>query len=186
VGLRERKKANTRKMISDHATGLFIERGYERVTVTEIAESAEVAVTTLFNYFPTKKSLVFDENLHLEEALIDAVLARPKGSSILDALQTHFLSLPRVTQRKTKEYEDIKRLIRTTPDLAKEHREHWIRYEQSLARVISRECERKLSKLEAETVSHYALDAFRRSIETSNPKASLISLFNILRNGWQQ
>lgn len=172
-------------MISDRATQLFLEKGYDQVTVADIAADAEVAVTTLFNYFPTKESLVFDESQDREQALIGSILTRPKGTSLLDALQAHFLSLPRMSRKRTTEHEDILRLIRSTPDLAREHREHWIRFEHSLAQAIAKESERKLSKLEAETIAHYVLDAFRRSIESSKPKASLISLFEILRNGWQ-
>ncbi|WP_254064596.1 TetR/AcrR family transcriptional regulator [Granulicella sp. S156] len=186
VGLRERKKAKTRKTISDLATRLFIERGYDNVTVAEIAEIAEVAVTTLFNYFPTKESLIFDESHDREEALVNAVHTRVKGTSILDALQAHFLRLLPMSQRNTKEHEDIIRLIRSTPDLAREHRELWRRSEQSLAQAISKESEPKLSRIEAEMISHCVLDAFRRSIETSNPKPSLVSLFGILKDGWQQ
>ncbi|WP_432586666.1 TetR family transcriptional regulator [Streptomyces sp. HD1123-B1] len=59
-GLRERKKRQTRQYISDVATGLFLERGFEAVTIAEIAEAAEVSVNTVYNYFPAKEDLFFD------------------------------------------------------------------------------------------------------------------------------
>jgi AcrR family transcriptional regulator len=60
-GLRERKKRMTRQLISDIATSLFVARGFESVTVAEVAERAGVSEKTIYNYFPTKESLVFDE-----------------------------------------------------------------------------------------------------------------------------
>lgn len=66
-GLRERKKRQTRQHISDVATGLFMEHGFETVTIAEIAEAAEVSVNTVYNYFPTKEDLFVDR----EEEVID-------------------------------------------------------------------------------------------------------------------
>ena len=59
LGLRERKKQQTRELIAETARRLFTERGFERVTVAEIARAAEVSEQTVFNYFPTKEELVF-------------------------------------------------------------------------------------------------------------------------------
>ncbi|HWD78636.1 MAG TPA: helix-turn-helix domain-containing protein [Kribbella sp.] len=60
-GRRERKKQQTRQAISDVATGLFLERGFDAVTVAEVARAADVAVQTVFNHFPAKEDLFFDE-----------------------------------------------------------------------------------------------------------------------------
>ena len=54
-GLRERKKRQTRQYISDVATGLFMERGFDAVTVAEVADAADVSVNTVYNYFSTKE-----------------------------------------------------------------------------------------------------------------------------------
>jgi AcrR family transcriptional regulator len=59
-GLRERKKRLTRQQISDTATGMFLERGFDEVRVAEIAEACGVSEKTVYNYFPTKESLVLD------------------------------------------------------------------------------------------------------------------------------
>ncbi len=59
-GLRERKKRLMRQQLSDTATLMFMERGFDAVRVTEIAEACGVSEQTVFNYFPTKESLILD------------------------------------------------------------------------------------------------------------------------------
>jgi AcrR family transcriptional regulator len=85
-GLRARKKRQTRLAISQVATKLFIERGFDRVTVAEIADSAGVSVNTIFNYFKTKEDLFFDRAEEVEEAASAVVRARLPGESAVDSL----------------------------------------------------------------------------------------------------
>ena len=79
VGRRERKKAATRQAIADTALRLFLERGYDQVGVREIAEAADVSVTTLFKHFPGKEALVFDQDADREAELVAAVGDGPPG-----------------------------------------------------------------------------------------------------------
>jgi AcrR family transcriptional regulator len=60
TGLRERRKRATRQVLVDTAVGMFLERGFDAVTVVEIAQACEVSPTTVFNHFPTKEQLVLD------------------------------------------------------------------------------------------------------------------------------
>jgi AcrR family transcriptional regulator len=87
VSLRESNKARTRLAISDVATRLFIERGFEHVTVAEIADAAHVSVKTVFNYFSSKEELFFDRADEVRDALLDAVRERPDGMGALEALR---------------------------------------------------------------------------------------------------
>ncbi|MGW7546398.1 TetR/AcrR family transcriptional regulator [Streptomyces sp. NPDC054770] len=80
-GLRERKKRQTRQYISDVATGLFVERGFDAVTVAEIAEAADVSVNTVYNYFPAKEDLFLDRSAGLVDRLAGWVRGRRKGES---------------------------------------------------------------------------------------------------------
>src|SRR5690349_18397306 len=90
VGLRERKKRQTRLAISDKATRLFIERGFENVTISEVAAAADVSVATVFNYFATKEELFFDRGPEVEEAPSRIVRERHRGESAVAALRRSF------------------------------------------------------------------------------------------------
>jgi AcrR family transcriptional regulator len=82
-GLREPKKQRTRELIAETARTLFVERGFERVTVAEVARGAEVSEKTVFNYFPSKEDLVFWRLESFEQELLDAIRARAPGESVL-------------------------------------------------------------------------------------------------------
>ncbi|MEL7992065.1 TetR/AcrR family transcriptional regulator [Streptomyces albidoflavus] len=91
-GLRERKKAETYRRLSETAVGLFLEHGFERVTVADVAAAAGVSKPTLFRYFPAKEDLVL-HRLADHEGEVGAVVAgRPPGCSPLAALRGHFLA----------------------------------------------------------------------------------------------
>ncbi len=89
-GLRERKKAQTRQAISDLATRMFADRGFDAVTVAEVAAAAKVSVATIFNYFETKEDLFFDREGEIVEAHCRAVRERRRGESIPEALHRAF------------------------------------------------------------------------------------------------
>jgi AcrR family transcriptional regulator len=76
TGLRERKKARTRRLIADTAARLFAERGYEHVAVSDVAREAEVAEQTVYNYFPAKERLVTDREEQIQERLCDLIRSR--------------------------------------------------------------------------------------------------------------
>lgn len=90
LSLRERKKRETRQRIADVAMGLFMLRGFEKVTVAEVAEAADVSVNTVFNYFHTKEDLFFDREDDAVESLGRVVAARPEGVSAVEALRRDF------------------------------------------------------------------------------------------------
>ena len=86
-GLRERKKQQTREAIAEAGRRLFAERGFNAVTVAEVARAANVSEVTVFNYFPTKEDLFYGGMRFFEEKLLDAVRERASGESVLDAFR---------------------------------------------------------------------------------------------------
>lgn len=90
LGLREAKKQETRQLISDQATRLFIEQGFENTTIAEIAEASRVAKKTVTNYFARKEDLALDHQDEFSATLARAVSSRRPGESALAALRRAF------------------------------------------------------------------------------------------------
>lgn len=84
---RSRKRLATRQKISDTASRLFIERGFDKVTVDEIATAADVARMTVFNHFSRKEDMFFDLDERGREDLRSALEKREKGTSPIEALR---------------------------------------------------------------------------------------------------
>jgi AcrR family transcriptional regulator len=89
--LRERKKAATRKRISDFGSMLFYERGFDSVTIGEIAEAADVSKVTVFNYFPRKEDIFLDRVPELADLLTTTIRGRGPGEPVLTALRRMLL-----------------------------------------------------------------------------------------------
>jgi Transcriptional regulator len=139
LGLRERKKQQTRRVILESAARLFAKRGFELVTVAEIARVADVSEVTVFNYFPSKEDLVFDRMEFFEEKLISAVRGREPGESVLAAFRR-----PVLDGCKDLAMEDTAErivrggaLINSSPALQVREREVAARYTQVLAQVLA-------------------------------------------------
>ncbi len=87
-GLRERKRRLTRQLISDAATSMFATRGFDNVTVSEVAERVGVSEKTIYNYFPTKEALVLDTVDESIDRLAQALRDRGPRDSLTDAVVT--------------------------------------------------------------------------------------------------
>jgi AcrR family transcriptional regulator len=92
TGLRELKKARTRRLIADTAARLFAERGYEHVAVSDVAREAEVAEQTVYNYFPTKEQLVTDREQQVQDRLCDLIRSRPPAVTPAAAIRDFVLA----------------------------------------------------------------------------------------------
>src|ERR1700749_5101441 len=93
---RTRKRLATRQGISDAATRLFIERGFDNVTVDEIAEAADVGRMTVFNHFPRKEDMFFDREGEIQQLAFDAV--RKRGPAVTPIEATRLLAHDLVSQ----------------------------------------------------------------------------------------
>jgi len=92
MGLRELKKEQTRQHIADTAWQLFIDRGFDQVSVAEVARAAQVAEATVFNYFPSKEDLFYSRLESFWTRLAEEVSARPPGQPVLAAFQAALLA----------------------------------------------------------------------------------------------
>jgi AcrR family transcriptional regulator len=142
-GLRERKKQRTRELIADTARKLFAERGFEEVTVAEIARAADVAETTVFNYFPTKEDLVYWRMESFEAALLDAIREREPGESALAAFSRFVLEQRGLLAERDPEAREqlaaVTRMIASSPALRAREQQVYARYTASLAALLAEE-----------------------------------------------
>ena len=90
TGLRERRKQETRQVISDMATEMFVARGFDEVTIAQVADAAGVAKMTVTNYFPRKEDLVFDRAEGIVRSLAEVFAARATGESLLAAIRRDY------------------------------------------------------------------------------------------------
>jgi AcrR family transcriptional regulator len=143
LGLRERKKHKTRQLIAATARELFTSRGFENVSVVEIARAAEVSETTVFNYFPTKEDLIFHGLEAFEDQLLQAVRDREPGEGVLQAFGRFILQprglLAAADPASAEAVMSISRTIAISPALAAREQQILARYAGSLAVLLAEE-----------------------------------------------
>ena len=111
-GLRERKKRQTREAIAQAAMRLFLARGFDDVTVAEVARAADVSEKTVFNYFPAKEDLVLHGGDERRAALIEAIRTRPPGTSIVEPFRAATLAfIDRVEHDPVESIVGVPRLV---------------------------------------------------------------------------
>lgn len=143
-GLRERKKQQMYRRLSDTAIGLFLEKGYERVTVADIAAAVDISKPTLFRYFPAKEDLVLHRLADHEGEAGRVVAQRAAGCSPLEALRCHFLDGlarrdPVTGLNDDPEVLSFHRLLYGTPSLVARLHTYMERDEAALAHALSSE-----------------------------------------------
>jgi AcrR family transcriptional regulator len=137
-GLRERKKRATRDAIAATARRLFAERGFDAVTVAEIAVAADVSEKTVFNHFATKEDLVFaGGDARLTQLLAD-IAQRPPGTSVLDAFRANSEAmLDTVAAGESDDRLIVPRIVRGSPALQERLAVGWEREAAALVAVIA-------------------------------------------------
>jgi AcrR family transcriptional regulator len=137
-GRRERKKRATRDAIAATARRLFAERGFDAVTVAEIAEAADVSEKTVFNHFATKEDLVFAGGESRLTQLLTDVAQRPPGASVLDVFRaTSEALLDAVVSGETDDHLVVPRIVRSSPALQERLTVGWEHEAAALAAVIA-------------------------------------------------
>ncbi|MGY0018171.1 TetR/AcrR family transcriptional regulator [Streptomyces sp. cg35] len=179
LGRRERKKAATRQALADAALRLFLEHGYDKVGIRDVAEAADVSTTTLFKHFSGKEALVFDRDEDQEQALVSAVRDRPDGVTILRALREH--------ARGARDFDPtddgavrFRELIDGTKALREYAERMWLRHRTALARAIAEDIGAPEGDPACEALAAFALQAVR----LGDGAEAVDAAFDILERGW--
>ncbi|KAA0081777.1 TetR/AcrR family transcriptional regulator [Mycolicibacterium sp. P9-64] len=141
MGLRESKKARLRETIAATAIRMFLDAGFDQVSITDIARAAEVSRRTLFAYFPTKEDLVLQRFADHEDEAARTVLARRADQTPLEALRAAMLDSLRRRDPNSGLNDDPEivafvQLITQTESLAERLRRYTSRSIASLAEAL--------------------------------------------------
>ena len=173
LGLRERKKQRTRQLIADTARRLFAERGFDQVTVAEIAREAEVAQATVFNYFPTKEDLFYSRLEAFEERLLAAIRERRPGQSVLAAFAAFLLdqrgvlamNAPGGDEEATAQVQTVTRVITNSPALLARERQVFDHYARVLTTLLAEETGAEPGDVVCQVVANTLLGLHRALID---------------------
>ncbi len=146
LGLRDRKKIELRRLLADLALDLFADRGFDAVTVAEIATAANVSEKTVFNHFATKEDLLLSGREDLWIQLVQDIRKRDAGVSVLAMVRTHAISianhLETVTEKKRHAFSMV---VRSTPAIHMRMFELALRYEQQIGELLVADTRAKLN-----------------------------------------
>jgi AcrR family transcriptional regulator len=174
----ERRRRQTRDRIAHTALALFSERGYDAVTIAEIAEAADVAKQTVVNHFPVKDDLLFAWHRPVEADLIDILDQLPLGASLPDFLKDE---LPRVFDHMSEMSEaphggdprtavddrlgGIRTIIQNSPALQNAVRLRGARYQENLATILSDRMPAHLGAVAARAIAAFILTTVAAMID---------------------
>jgi AcrR family transcriptional regulator len=191
LGLRERKKLQTRETIARVALELFAERGYDEATLAEIAEAADISPRTIFSYFDSKEEILFCDGPPELARLKDTLEQRPDDSTTIDTLSGLLSSMapPDELARLRKQ------IIASSPELKLKMRARVAELEPILVESFAKDLDtgpddiRALliaaSATAAFTAVHDRLDAEGAGAEVTHERAMAIvdEVFEFLRGG---
>ena len=168
VPLRVRKKMQTRQQIADAARILFAARGYDAVTVADIARLADVSEQTVYNFFANKEQLVIDEDVAFEARLVGMIRGRPAGTRIAEAVRAGahaFLIEAAARPKGQKGRGGLPYLVNVSPAL----RRAWLaaveRYAKAIAEVLIEESGGRLPPLSAKALGFSVAAIFAAIID---------------------
>jgi AcrR family transcriptional regulator len=178
-GLRERKKQQTYELIAETARRLFGERGFDAVTVAEIARAADVSEKTVFNYFPTKEDLFYSRLEAFENELLQTIRMREPGESALAAFRAFLLQRRGVFDLRasggdaeaTRRLHTMSRLVAESPALLARERRVFDRYAAALSELLAGETGADPGDVEPRAAANALLGVHRALIDYSRERA---------------
>jgi AcrR family transcriptional regulator len=181
-GLRIRKKLRTREAIRTAALELFTDRGYDNVTLAEIARAAEVSVATVFSYFPDgKDALVFEQDENRPAAVAETIHTRKPGESVLDSVEAFILT--RGPFREEAAPSPSQRLIADTPALRAYAQKRWAACEAVVSSALAQEAGGP-EDVAIRALTRFLLEVPEIAAQDTSPRAAVRSLIARLRSGW--
>lgn len=169
---RELRRQETRARIVDAAAELFAERGFDSVSVMEIARRAGVVEKTVFNHFPVKEGLVFDADPPMRTALLETVRRRPAGESVSAAAGTFVVSAMSLlgAPEAVDGVARMARVVRSSRTLQVREREILVEMTDALADLIAEETDAQSGQLEPRLTAHAVLGLYAGLLELARDR----------------
>lgn len=184
MGRRERKNAQTRRALAEAAERLFLKKGYDAVSVKEIADAVDISVPTLFKHVPDgKEAVMFDDGVERRESLLAAVHNRPAGVSVLGALREFMAGRGPFAPDPNPHFARRTELIMNTPALRSYSRKLWIRCEEPLTQAIATELGLPPDAVTARAAARYVLEIPQFLGDEPDPQSALDQVFALLEHG---
>ncbi|WP_166979507.1 TetR/AcrR family transcriptional regulator [Paramicrobacterium fandaimingii] len=185
AGRRERKNLQTRRALAEAALVLFMRKGYDQVSVKEIADAVDISVPTLFRHVPDgKEALIFDDGIERRESLLSAVHERPDGQTVIAALREFMATRGPFVAHPSAEFRRRTDLIVNTKALRDYSRVLWVRCEAPLAKAVAEELGRAPDDVTSRAIARYVLEIPELlSDHDSDPAGALEEVFNLLEHG---
>jgi len=181
IGLRERKKQRTREQIVERAMALFDERGFEHVTIADIAAAADIAPRTFFSYFPSKEDVVFHDFGPLFDAIRQRIDDRADGETTIDALRAFVVDLLARLDHQDPAEQCRRRVISASPALQQHDRELVSRIEHVLADGLAHDLGVEPGSLRARVVAAAAaagLTQLEQFFDKRHPPEDSMAIFD--------
>jgi AcrR family transcriptional regulator len=171
-GARELRRQETRAKIVDAAAELFAERGFDAVSVMEIARRAGVVEKTVFNHFPVKEGLVFDADPPMRAALLEAVRRRPVGESVSAAAGSFVVGAVSLlgSPEAATGLAQMARVIRGSRTLQVREREILGELTNALAQLIAEETGAQGDQVEPWLAAHAVLGLYASLLELARDR----------------
>jgi AcrR family transcriptional regulator len=187
---RERKKQRTREQIVERAMALFDERGFEHVTIAEIAAAADIAPRTFFSYFPSKEDVVFHDFDVVFDVIKERIDGRAEGESTMDALRAFIVEFVEQVDHGDPAEQCRRRVISASPSLQQHDRERVGRIEHVIADGLARDLGVEPGSLRARVVAAAAAAGlielegyFDKDDPPDDPMAVFDEVFTFVQGG---
>jgi AcrR family transcriptional regulator len=135
-GLRERKRLRTERELKEATLRLALERGWDHVTIDDIAAEAEVSKTTFYRYFDSKEDALLGNPAEKTAGIVEALAERPATEPTLTAVRTAIIGVINSYEHDRETSLAIGRVIRSTPALIARNLEHQAVWEAMLADFV--------------------------------------------------
>jgi AcrR family transcriptional regulator len=185
MSLRERKKLEIRREISQFGINLFLKNGFTNTTVDEIVDPLGISKRTFFRYFETKEDVVFAWYEELTTELVDALKARPTDEEPFDAVCETLFSLLKYYDPDQNRARAMMRLSRETPALVGKSFEKKAIWERELSQALSRRLGKPArNHLKARVIVGSAMTAFTSGVDEWYEKQGKTELRPLLQKAF--